>query len=156
MIGGCAGTPLLTRSFQEWAIIASRDAGDKNATFPCNSARGGDGDKCLRCDLHPDQAAPLPAPGVTTGSGTIEQVRERHGHGGYGHHRGHGGGHYHGGGGHYYGGHHHGHHGFNNFGVFPGFAFSFGFPQAYYQPYYQPYYGYGDCFRTWDGQLICR
>ena len=25
-----------------------------------------------------------------------------------------------------------------------------------YPYYYQPYYGYGDCFRTWDGQLICR
>ncbi len=40
-----------------------------------------------------------------------------------------------------------------------GFSFSFGFPvapQAYYRRPYQPYYGYGDCFRTWDGQLICR
>jgi hypothetical protein len=39
------------------------------------------------------------------------------------------------------------------------FPFYFGFPfapQAYYQRPYQPYYGYGDCFRTWDGQLICR
>jgi opacity protein-like surface antigen len=96
------------------------------------------------------QAAPRSAPAVTTGA-AVEQVRERHGHGGHrghgGHHRGHGG---------HHGGHHRGHHnGFNSFdsfGVFPGFAFGFGFPQVYYQPYY----GYGDCFRTWDGQLICR
>lgn len=40
------------------------------------------------------------------------------------------------------------------------FAFGFGFPlyapRAYHRRHYQPYYGYGDCFRTWDGQLICR
>jgi len=95
------------------------------------------------------QAAPLPAPAVTTGIGAVEPVRDRHWDGGdwnngdwnYGHRRHHG---------------HHGHHR-DNYGVFPGFSFGFGYPQAYYRPhYYQPYYGYGDCFRTWDGQLICR
>ena len=52
---------------------------------------------------------------------------------------------------------HHRHRGHQNF--FPGFAFGFPFayaPRAYYPRPYQPYYRYGDCFRTWDGQLICR
>ena len=40
-------------------------------------------------------------------------------------------------------------------------AYAYYAPAYYYPPapaYYapQPYYGYGDCFRTWDGQLICR
>jgi hypothetical protein len=51
---------------------------------------------------------------------------------------------------------HHRHHGAN---VFPGFHFGFPFayaPRAYYPRPYQPYARYGDCFRTWDGQLICR
>jgi hypothetical protein len=96
----------------------------------------------------PAQAASW-APQITTGGG-IEQVRDRErwggdwdrGHdNGWRHHR-----------------RHHRHHR-DDFGGFPGFSFSFGVPQAYYRPYhpyYQPYYGYGDCFRTWDGQLICR
>jgi hypothetical protein len=53
--------------------------------------------------------------------------------------------------------HHRHHRDYDN--GFSGFSFNFGFPQAYYQPYpryYQPYRGYSDCFRTWDGQLICR
>jgi hypothetical protein len=33
--------------------------------------------------------------------------------------------------------------------------FYFGFPFAFAPPYY-PYHGYQNCFRTWDGQLICR
>jgi hypothetical protein len=31
----------------------------------------------------------------------------------------------------------------------------FGFPFAF-RPRFYPYNSYGDCFRTWDGQLICR
>ena len=31
----------------------------------------------------------------------------------------------------------------------------FGFPFAF-RPRYYPYNSYGDCFRTWDGRLICR
>jgi hypothetical protein len=37
-----------------------------------------------------------------------------------------------------------------------GFGVPYYAPRAYYRPRYQPYYGAGDCFRTWDGQLICR
>jgi hypothetical protein len=33
--------------------------------------------------------------------------------------------------------------------------FYFGFPFAFAQPYY-PYHRGRNCFRTWDGQLICR
>ena len=91
------------------------------------------------------QAAPMPAPALT-GSGAIEQVEDRYwGGGDWGHgHRRHHGHH-----------RHHRHHGdYDGYGGGPGFSFNFGFPQAYYRPYYtQPYYG--DCFRTWDGQLIC-
>jgi hypothetical protein len=55
----------------------------------------------------------------------------------------------------------HRHHRRHNRDFFPNqFYFGFGFPyyapRAYYRRHYQPYYGYGDCFRTWDGQLICR
>lgn len=97
------------------------------------------------------QAAPLPAAALMTGTGAVEQVRDRNWHGGDwnnddwdGGHRRH----------HRHHRHHHG--GYDSFGAFPSFSFSFGVPQAYYRPYYQPYYGYGDCFRTWDRQLICR
>ena len=41
------------------------------------------------------------------------------------------------------------------FGFYLGFPFNIA-PQAYYRRPYQPYHRYGDCFRTWDGQLICR
>jgi hypothetical protein len=93
----------------------------------------------------PAQAAPR-APLATMNGAQIEQVggqwnpQREGGRRHYRHHRR----------------HHHRHH--NDFDNFGGFYFGFGFPQAYYQPrrYYQPYYGYGDCFRTWDGQLICR
>jgi hypothetical protein len=33
--------------------------------------------------------------------------------------------------------------------------FYFGFPFAF-RPHFYPYNSYRDCFRTWDGQLICR
>ena len=102
----------------------------------------------------PAQAAPVgPMPVAGDQQTGVELIRDRerwggdwdrgHDNDGWRHHR-----------------RHHRHHRYyrDDFGSFPGFSFSFGFPQAYYQPrrYYQPYYGYGDCFRTWDGQLICR
>jgi hypothetical protein len=34
-------------------------------------------------------------------------------------------------------------------------GFYFGFPFAF-RPMYYPYNSYGDCFRAWDGQVICR
>lgn len=34
-------------------------------------------------------------------------------------------------------------------------TFYFGFPFAFAPPYY-PYNRQRDCFRTWDGQLVCR
>ena len=96
----------------------------------------------------PVQAAPVaPLPAAADQQNGILQVRDRdRGYNDGWRHRRH---HRH---------HRHHHRDYNNFGAFPGFYFGFGFPQAYYQPrrYYQPYYGYGDCFRTWDGQLICR
>jgi len=33
--------------------------------------------------------------------------------------------------------------------------FYFGFPFAFAPPFY-PHRGYQNCFRTWDGQLLCR
>jgi hypothetical protein len=96
----------------------------------------------------PSQAAPVsPTPVATAlANDGIEQVRERRGRGddrwrhgnrwrddGRRHHR----------------------HGRRHHQGFPGFFFGFPYafpPQAHYRRHY---YG-GDCFRTWDGQLICR
>lgn len=100
----------------------------------------------------PAQAAPVGPMPVAGNQAGIDLVRDRERWGGdwdrghddngwrYRHHR------------------HHRHYRRDDFGAYPGFYFGFGFPQAYYQPrrYYQPYSSYGDCFRTWDGQLICR
>ena len=36
----------------------------------------------------------------------------------------------------------------------PSDPFYFGFPFAF-RPRYYPYNGYGDCFRTWDGYVVC-
>jgi hypothetical protein len=96
----------------------------------------------------PSQAAPVSptATVLTDQSAAIQQIRDRHrgdrwrgdDNWRYRHHRSHG-----------------------RDNSFPGFYFGFGAPfyapQAYYRrPYYQPFNGYGDCFRTWDGQVICR
>jgi hypothetical protein len=99
--------------------------------------------------FNPAQAAPLgPTPLAVTQNGGIEQIRDRrrgddrwrhgdrwrHSDRSRRHHRRHG-------------------------AYFSGFNFGFPFayaPRAYYPRPYQPYYRYGDCFRTWDGQLICR
>jgi hypothetical protein len=44
---------------------------------------------------------------------------------------------------------------FRHHGYYPR-RFHFGFPFAF-RPLYYPYRSrYSDCFRTWDGQLICR
>jgi hypothetical protein len=87
------------------------------------------------------QAAPLqPAFASDAAVGNVELVRDRRGHDDdrwrNRHHRRH-------------------HHNRRDRGFSFGFPYS-SVPQAYYGRPYQPYYGYGDCFRTWDGQLICR
>jgi len=46
---------------------------------------------------------------------------------------------------------HHRHHDFSSGG------FYFGFPFSILPPYYSYHpRSYGNCFRTWDGQLLCR
>ena len=48
-------------------------------------------------------------------------------------------------------GRHYGHHRHH---VAPGFSFNFGVPAS--GAYYRPYYRDRDCWRDWDGALVCR
>ena len=38
----------------------------------------------------------------------------------------------------------------------PGFSFQFGMPYPHARAYYRPRYRDRDCWRDWDGALICR